>query len=142
MLIYVYAYRNTIHIYIYIYVCMNVSLCVCEYIYWCKYRVFQEECAGLRDSVPYVKVYRFNPKHLYPKLTVTEIMCWEKWGFLRFQILQNAQLMRRATALMTLSVECIVNRACVPVSELEAPCKVLGALRKNTALMWVFISSI
>ena len=32
------------------------------------YRVSQEECAKLRESVPYVKVYRYNPKHLYPKL--------------------------------------------------------------------------
>ena len=33
-----------------------------------KYRVSQEECARLRESVPYVKVYRYNPKHLCPKL--------------------------------------------------------------------------
>jgi hypothetical protein len=32
------------------------------------YRVSQKECAKLRESVPYVKVYRYNPKHLYPKL--------------------------------------------------------------------------
>jgi len=32
------------------------------------YRMSQEECARLRESVPYVKVYRYNPKHLYPKL--------------------------------------------------------------------------
>ena len=32
------------------------------------YRVSQEECARLRESVPYVKVYRYNPKHLCPKL--------------------------------------------------------------------------
>ena len=32
------------------------------------YRVSQEKCARLRESVPYVKVYRYNPKHLYPKL--------------------------------------------------------------------------
>jgi len=32
------------------------------------YRVEQEECARLRVGVPYVKVYRYNPKHLYPKL--------------------------------------------------------------------------
>jgi hypothetical protein len=31
-------------------------------------RVPQEECARLRESVPYVKVYRYNPKHLYQKL--------------------------------------------------------------------------
>ena len=32
------------------------------------YRVSQEECAILRESVPYVKLYRYNPKHLCPKL--------------------------------------------------------------------------
>ena len=32
------------------------------------YRVSQEERAKLREGVPYVKVYRYNPKHLYPKL--------------------------------------------------------------------------
>ena len=34
----------------------------------CTYRVEQEECAKLREGVPYVKLYRKNPKHLYPKL--------------------------------------------------------------------------
>ena len=37
-------------------------------IYIYIYRVSQEECAKLRESVPYVKLYRYNPKHLYPKL--------------------------------------------------------------------------
>ena len=32
------------------------------------YRVSQEECARLREIVPYVKVYRYNPKHLCPNL--------------------------------------------------------------------------
>ena len=32
------------------------------------YRVSQEECTKLRESVPYVKIYRYNPKYLYPKL--------------------------------------------------------------------------
>jgi hypothetical protein len=32
------------------------------------YRVFQEECVKLWESVPYVKVYRYNLKHLYPKM--------------------------------------------------------------------------
>ena len=32
------------------------------------YRVSQEECEILLESVPYVKLYRYNPKHLYPKL--------------------------------------------------------------------------
>jgi len=41
-------------------------MCVCVYIY--IYRVCQEECARLWENVPYVKVRRYNPKHLYPKL--------------------------------------------------------------------------
>jgi hypothetical protein len=32
------------------------------------YRVSQEESAILREGVPYVKLYRYNPKHLCPKL--------------------------------------------------------------------------
>jgi hypothetical protein len=32
------------------------------------YRVSQEECAILREGVPYVKIYRYNPKRLCPKL--------------------------------------------------------------------------
>ena len=32
------------------------------------YRVSKEERIKLRESVPYVKLYRYNPKHLYPKL--------------------------------------------------------------------------
>ena len=32
------------------------------------YRMYQEECAKLRESAPYVKVYRCNPKHLCPNL--------------------------------------------------------------------------
>ena len=32
------------------------------------YRFFQEEWTKLRESVPYVELYRYNPKHLCPKL--------------------------------------------------------------------------
>ena len=50
--------------------CVHISI---RKYHWCLqemviYRVSQEECARLRESVPYVKVYRYNPKHLYPKL--------------------------------------------------------------------------
>ena len=31
-------------------------------------QVSQEECARLREGVRYVKVYRYNPKHLCPNL--------------------------------------------------------------------------
>jgi hypothetical protein len=33
-----------------------------------KYSVSQEECARLREGVPYVNIYRYNPEHLCPKL--------------------------------------------------------------------------
>jgi hypothetical protein len=32
------------------------------------YRVSQREGTKLQESVPYVKIYRYNPKHLYPNL--------------------------------------------------------------------------
>jgi len=49
--------------------CMLLQLAVAA----CKldiyiYRVSQEERTKLQESVPYVKLYRYNPKHLYPKL--------------------------------------------------------------------------
>jgi len=37
-------------------------------VYMYIYRVSQEKCTRLRENVPYVKVYRYNPKHLYPEL--------------------------------------------------------------------------
>ena len=46
--------------------CMYV--CIYMYIYIYIYRVSQKERAKLREGVPYVKLYRYNPKHLYPKL--------------------------------------------------------------------------
>ena len=48
--------RHWIYIYIYIYTHTHT------------HRVSQEEWARLRESVPYVKVYWYNPKHPYPKL--------------------------------------------------------------------------
>ena len=54
----------------------KVSLCVHMCFVWFRikdctcnqYRVSQKECAKLREGVPYVKVYRYNPKHLCLKL--------------------------------------------------------------------------
>jgi len=40
------------------------------------YRVAQEECEILQESVPYVKLYQYNPKHLYPKLNGYEDSCY------------------------------------------------------------------
>jgi hypothetical protein len=46
----------------------NFTADIYIYIYIYIYRLSQEECAGLREGVPYVKIYRYNPKHLCPKL--------------------------------------------------------------------------
>ena len=39
-----------------------------NYIQHYIYRVSHELRSLLRESVPYVKIYRYNPKHLCPKL--------------------------------------------------------------------------
>jgi len=46
--------------------CAHAHVCMREKL-GLIYRVSQEERAKLRDGVPYVKLYRYNPKHLYPK---------------------------------------------------------------------------
>ena len=50
----IYIDRTSIQMYVYVYI----------------YRVSQEECARLREGVPYVKVYRYNLKQICPKLNV------------------------------------------------------------------------
>ena len=54
---YMHTYIHT-HIYMHTYIQTHTHI----------YRVEQEECTKLRKGVPYVKLYRKNPKHLYPKL--------------------------------------------------------------------------
>ena len=47
----------------------------CIFTFWTHlvYRVSQEERTKLREGVPCVKLYRYNPKHLCPKLNG----CWD-----------------------------------------------------------------
>ena len=47
---------------------LYIYICIYIYLHIYIYRVSQEEWTKLRESVPYVKLYRYNPKHLYPKL--------------------------------------------------------------------------
>ena len=54
------------------------------YIYIYIYRVSQEERTKLREGVPYVKLYRYNTKHLCPKLNGYwdngQIKLWTSFG--------------------------------------------------------------
>jgi hypothetical protein len=47
--------------------------------------MFQEECARLQEGVPYVKVYRYKPKHVCPKLNTYgdngQRNVWSSLGF-------------------------------------------------------------
>jgi hypothetical protein len=45
-----------------------VSTYIYIYLFIYIYRVSHEECARLREGVPYAKVHRYNPKHLCPRL--------------------------------------------------------------------------
>ena len=49
-----YIYKFCVYIYVYIYIYMYTRIYI--YIYIRVYRVSQEECARLREGVPYVKV--------------------------------------------------------------------------------------
>ena len=46
----------------------NILYIILQHDTYILYRVSKEECTRIQESVPYVKVYRYNPKHLYPKL--------------------------------------------------------------------------
>jgi hypothetical protein len=86
----VFISQHSTYVYLTSMICRSVShnTLICVYVYvcvhyhnteiwlnipqhtnvWRVYRVSQEECARLREGVLYVKVYRYNPKQLYPKL--------------------------------------------------------------------------
>ena len=97
------------------------------------YRVSQEECARLQESVPYVKVYRYNPKHLYPKLN--------GYGDNGQRKVRSS----RGSTYCTFSADALRIHCTCPwdwnaVNIVPAcPCKVLGTLRMTTALMGVFM---
>ena len=57
-------WRNISYLPIYIYIYIYTH----THTHTHTHRVFQEECARLREGVSYVKVYRYNPKHLCPML--------------------------------------------------------------------------
>jgi hypothetical protein len=72
---YVCAWVCIFSVWVLVWVCLGVfayvpCVCVCGCVCVCVYRVSREECIIIREGVPYVKVYRYNPKHLYQELNV------------------------------------------------------------------------
>ena len=61
-------YHDKFHIYFSQPLCEYIYIYIHTHTHTDIYRVSQEECARLREGVPYVKVYRYNPKHLCRKL--------------------------------------------------------------------------
>ena len=121
------------------------------------YRVSQEECARFRESVPYVKVYRYNPKHLRPKLngygdngqrkvwssggsthctcqltSLIDVYPWVWCPITESQLTLAVQLCSR------LIPECAVNHV-TSVLAIHVSCIVLGTLRTTMICVRVFL---
>jgi hypothetical protein len=100
------------------------------------YRVSQEECGKLRESVPYVKVYRYNPKHLYPKLNgygdkgqrKVGASCASKYRNLHSCALRHVL----ETGMQSSAVQTADNsEPALRSLDIHAPCKVLGTLKDD-----------
>ena len=116
------------------------------------YRVSQEECARLRKRVPYVKVYRYNPKHLCPKLNGYgdngQRKVWSSGGsthctcqltslidvYQVWCLITESQL---TLAYSRLIPECAVSHV-TSVLAIHVSCIVLGTLRTTTTCVRVF----
>ena len=82
---YIHTYIHTyVHTYTHKYIHTYIHTYVRMYVHAYIYKVSQEERTKLRESVPYVKLYRYNPKHLYPKLNGYGDNGREKCGHLVF----------------------------------------------------------
>ena len=87
----------------------------------------QEGCARLREDVPYVKVYRYNPKHLYPKLNGYEDNGQRKVGLLAVPNTATctADTSRDSANVLDSGMQCSL---CLPVALRSQPCYVTAGL--------------
>ena len=113
------------------------------------------KCARLRQNVPYVKVHRYNPKHLYPKLNgygdkserkvwsscdstycTCFACCYPYTAHVRLSISHS----RVKHILPSLSTDVTVTVNCNSILlDIHVPCKVLGNLRTTTTLVRVYV---
>ena len=97
------------------------------------YRVSQEERTKLREGVPYVKLYRYNPKHLYPKLNAYGDNGQRKCGHLEFPRTVRLQLCSALTfreQCGTHFCDCTSSAQCDKIALLPI-CTVLGNPKDN-----------
>ena len=119
------------------------------------YRVSQAECARFREGVPYVKAYRYNPKHLCPKLNgygdngqrkvwssggsthctcqLTSLIDVCPWVWCPIQLTLAVQLCSR------LIPECTVSHV-TSVLAMHVSCIVLGTLRTTMTCARVYVT--
>ena len=132
------------------YICMYVFICI----YQCIYRVSRGECARLRQNVPYVKVQRYNPKHLYPKLNGYgdngERKVWSSCGStyctcsaccyptLRMSVLQSHSRVKHIPTSLSTDVTVTVNCNSI-LLDIHVQCKMLGTLRTTTKSVRVYV---
>ena len=106
----------------------NTANALCVRARVCIYRVSQEECARLREGVPYVKLHRYNPKHLHPKLNGYGDNGQRKVGASCGSKYCNLHNWCHVTILTSLTVECSVHCACVTLCAVSHVTSPLGFL--------------
>jgi hypothetical protein len=131
------------------------------YIYIHVHRVSQEECAKLRESVPYIKVYWCNPKHLYPKLNGygdnNQRKVWSSCGStyctcsadtlpvhcacpsLKVSLLSTLRLLYEWLVTCTEYAVQSEREVVHMYTRTHVSCKVLGTLRTTAVLMRMFM---
>ena len=118
------------------------------------YMVSRGECARFRENVPYVKVHRYNPKHLYPNLNGYRDNGERKCGLLavprtvpvsrvvtrtlRMSVLQSHSRVKHIPPPLSTDVTVTVNCNSI-LLDIHVPCKVLGNVRATTTLVRVYV---
>jgi hypothetical protein len=117
--------------------CTSVS-CICwsVVVHSLYHAVLYSVPGGMCQTSGYVKVYRYNPKHLYQSWTVTVIMAREKCGLLAVPRTLPVKLTRFPYTAHVLESGMQCNSILL---DIHVPCKVFGTLRTTTALVRVFM---
>ena len=110
------------------------------------YRVSHELRSLLREHVPFVKIYRYNPKHLCPKLNgygdIGKRKVWTSWGCTHYTCQLAVIYVRGVSCYMCRLIrECAVSQASHVTSAFGIPvsCIVLRTLRITMTRVRMFL---